>query len=91
MLNGVTLDLAAAKIAKNCTPEEIEEMFKPVTGLDLLLRLDYEGAKQKVSDWFLDMSPDAMPHRFRSGPARQMDNAIDFETLYRKIKELTTL
>ncbi len=83
------MTLAAEKAVKELSWESIEFLFRPQTQLELFLRLDFEGMKQKINEWWADDSPDAMPFRFRAEPGRLMDAAVKREEFYRKVKELT--
>ena len=81
------IELAVDKVIREANWEEIEYRFRPITGLDLLLRLDLEGMKKKISEWVCDDSPSAMPFRFRDPYIREMNLAIARENFYRKLKE----
>lgn len=81
------IEFAVDKVVREANWEEIEDSFRPITGVDLLLRLDFEGMKKKITEWFVDNSPDAMPHRFRGPYLREMNLAIAREDFYRKLKE----
>lgn len=80
--------LSAEKVLREESWESIEYLFKPVTAFELLLRLDFEGMQKKISDWFFDDSPDAMPHRFRSPYLAQMQAAVDVEKFYREMQRI---
>jgi len=80
--------LAAEKAVKENSWETIEEIFKPSNGFALMLRIDFEGMRDKAHEWYVDDSPTAMPHRFRGEYWNQLDTAIKFEEFYRKIKEI---
>jgi len=81
-----TMHMAADKVLKECPWDEIEDMFKPINGFDLLLRLDFKGAVNKAYGWITNDAPDAMPHRFRSPYSAQLRRSIEFERFYRIIK-----
>ena len=82
------MQLAAEKAVLELDWKSIEFLFQPVTMLELLLRLDLDGMQQKIHDWANDDSPNAMPHRFRPEPLKQMLRAIEVEEFYRKLKSV---
>ena len=59
------MNMAAEKAVNELSWENIEWLFRPSNMLELLLRIDFKGMRQKIFDWATDESPDAMPHRFR--------------------------
>lgn len=77
---------AANKAVQELSWESIEFLFRPITGVDLLLRLNFEGMKQKIYDWCSDNSPSAMPHRFRPPYVSELLRAIKREEFYREMK-----
>jgi hypothetical protein len=85
-MNSELMEKVADKALNENTWEEIEELFKPVTGAEFLLRLDFEGAREKLTDWVIDDSPSAMPFRFRPPYTRKIFRVIELEELYRTIK-----
>jgi len=88
MTQNDVMQMAADKAAQEVSDKDLEWLFKPQTVFELFLRLDFEGMKKKVDEWFCDMSPTAMPHRFRGEPLRIMHRAIEVEEFYRQIKEV---
>ena len=81
------MEKVADKALKEHSWKEIEEMFKPSTMAELLLRLDFEGAKNVLTDWTTDDAPDAMPFRFRPPYSAKIWRIIEMEELYRIIKD----
>lgn len=79
------MQLSAEKALREVSWASIEYLFRPVTVLELLLRLDFEGMQQKIFDWCADDSPRAMPYRFRSPYISQLLGAIKREKFWRKI------
>jgi len=77
--------LAAEKALREVSWESIEFLFRPVNGLELLLRLDFDGARRKVDAWCADDSPQAMPHRFRAPHIAEMLAAVRREEFYREM------
>jgi hypothetical protein len=77
---------SAEKAIHEMSWESLEYLFRPSTMLELLLRIDYDGMKDKIIDWCVDNSPSAMPHRFRGPYISQLDGAIKREEFYRKMK-----
>lgn len=75
--------LSAEKALREMSWESIEFLFRPLTGVDLLLRIDFDGMKQKITDWCRDDSPDAMPFRFRGPYIAKMHMAVERERFYR--------
>lgn len=88
MTNEELMQLSAEKALREMSWESIEFLFHPVSGVELLLRLDFKGAKQKIYDWCGDNSPDAMPHRFRPPYVSQLLGAIKREEFYREMAAL---
>lgn len=82
------MQLSAEKALREVSWEGIEFLFRPRTLFELLLRIDLEGMEKKVTDWFFDMSPDAIPHRFRREPLGNMQRGIAVEKFYRQIRRL---
>lgn len=75
--------LCAEKAVREMSWDSIEFLFRPVTGVDLLLRLDFDGMKQKISDWITDDSPGAMPFRFRDPHIAELRGIVKREEFYR--------
>lgn len=82
------MKLSDEKAAKELSRESIEFLFRPSTVLELLLRCDFDGMKRKIDEWFFDVSPDAMPHRFRSQFLPEFEKAIAIEEFYQEITEV---
>ena len=80
------MQLAADKAVREFSWEGIEWLFQPQSMFELLLRIDLDGMEKKVTDWFFDMSPDAVPHRFRPHYLGVMQQAIEVEKFYRLLK-----
>jgi len=80
------MKLSADKALKELDWDSIEYLFKPRNMGALLLRLDFEGFKNKVYEAFVDDSPTAMPHRFRGQYWPAWHSAIEVEEFYRVIK-----
>jgi len=80
--------LSAKKALREMSWDSIEFLFRPVDGVELLLRLDFEGTKRKIYDWMADDSPDAMPHRFRPPVKHKLFGMIKREGFYREIAAL---
>ncbi len=57
--------LGAVKLVSEMSWDSIEFLFKPTNAGELLLRLDFEGFKEKVYEAFGTNAPDAMPHRYQ--------------------------
>ena len=81
------MDISVDKAINENIWEDIEFLFKPTNQGELLLRLDFEGMKDKVYDAFADDAPDAMPHRFRSDFWPMWKRAIQKEEFYIKLKK----
>ena len=77
--------LSAEKALREMSWKSIEFLFRPANMLELLLRIDFDGMSKKITDWAVDMSPDAMPHRFRPPYIRQLDSAREKEKFYREM------
>jgi len=88
MTNDELMQLAADKAIREMSWESIELLFRPLNGIELLLRLDFEGAKQKIDDWISDNSPGAMPHRFRPPYTSRLLKLIKREEFYREMTAL---
>lgn len=82
--------LSAEKALREMSWESIEFLFRPVNGVELLLRLDFEGMERKIYDWCGDNSPDATPHRFRPPYTSQLLGAIKREEFYREMVSIRT-
>jgi len=80
--------LSAEKAIHEISEESIEFLFRPLDGMELLLRLDFKGTKQKIHDWIADNSPNAMPHRFRPPYTSRLLGMIKREEFYRKMAAL---
>lgn len=81
------MQLSAEKAVRECSWASIEFLFRPATMFELLVRIDLDGMTRKVNEWFMDMSPDAIPHRFRAPYLAEMEAAINRETFYRLCRE----
>ncbi len=77
--------LSAEKALRELSWESIEFLFRPANGVELLLRLDFEGMRRKILDWCMDDSPDAMPYRFRPPHVAELLGAIEREEFYREM------
>jgi len=75
--------LGAEKAIREVTWDSIEFLFRPSNGVEMLLRLDFEGMKRKIHEWCGDNSPQAMPHRFRGPYIAALHAAIEREEFYR--------
>lgn len=80
------MQMAADKALQEMSWDSIEFLFRPSTYLELLLRIDFEGMKQKCLEWIGDNSPDAMPHRFRGPYIEMINRSIEVEEFYRVLK-----
>jgi hypothetical protein len=80
------MTLAADKAAKEVSLEGLEFLFRPATMFELLVRIDLEGMERKVNEWFFDMSPDALPHRFRGQYLGVMGEVFKRERFYRLVR-----
>ncbi len=80
------MQFSVEKAIRELNWESIEYLFRPVTVFALLCRFDLDGMEDKVTEWFVDMSPDAMPHRFRREPLAEMNRVIQREKFYRRLK-----
>lgn len=80
--------LAAEKAIREVSWESIEFLFRPLNGMELLLRIDFKGAKQKIHEWIADDSPDAMPYRFRPPYTCRLLRTIKREEFYREMVTL---
>lgn len=63
--------------------ESIEWLFQPVTMLDLLLRLDCQGMKEKIIAWCADDPQNAKP--FRRFHTAELLAAVRREQFYRAV------
>ncbi len=79
------MQMSARKAVGELEWESIEFLFRPSNGLELLLRIDFEGMSKKIYDWFTDDSPGAMPHRFRQPFLSQLLDAIRREEFYQRM------
>jgi len=77
--------LSAEKAVRELSWESIEFLFRPATMLELLLRIDFDGMKEKIIEWCQGDSPSAMPRRFRPPYVAEMTAAIKREEFYRKL------
>ena len=75
--------LSAEKALREMDWDSIEYLFRPVNGVEMLLRIDFEGMKKKINDWIADDSPGAMPHRFRPPYTAQLLRTVKREEFYR--------
>ena len=82
------MQMAAEKAVNELSWKSIEFLFQPTNMLELYLRLDLDGMRQKIHDWANDDSPNAMPHRFRPKHLKQMLRAIEVEEFYQKMKSI---
>jgi hypothetical protein len=82
------MQLAAEKAIHEESWENIELLFQPMTMLELLLRLDFEGMRTKIQQWACDEGPDVCPTRFRAEPFQAMKRALQIEEFYRKLKQV---
>lgn len=80
--------MAAEKAVAENSWETIEFLCKPRNQFELLLRLCFEGMRHKAYLWLAGESPDAMPHRYRGEPWKEIKKAIKFEEFYRKLCEV---
>ena len=79
------MKLSAEKALQELSWDSIEYLFRPINGVELLLRIDFEGMKGKINDWITDNSPGAMPHRFRPPYISQLLGTIKREEFYREM------
>lgn len=77
--------LSADKAIRECSWDSIKWLFRPANMLELLLRLDFDGMKQKICDWCGDDSPEAMPYRFRGPYISKLTRAIEREEFWRTL------
>lgn len=82
------MQMAAEKAVKELEWKSIEYLFKPVDMFTLLLRVDFEGMKKKINDFYADNSPAATPHRFRAHYYPITRRAIEVEEFYIKLKSV---
>lgn len=82
------MQMAAEKAIDELSWKSIEYLFQPCNGLELLIRLDFDGTCRIIREWVSDDSPDAMPFRFRGPYISQMQSIMDYEVFYRKLKQL---
>ncbi len=64
--------------------ESIEYLFRPRTQLELLLRWNFEGMRDKIYEWCIGDFPGAMPHKLRP----ELKAVIAREEFYRRMKLL---
>lgn len=83
MTSDELMQLSAEKAVAEVSWKSIEFLFAPVTMLELLLRLDYQGMQDKVLAMCTSNSPDAIPHRFRGPYIAEMLGAVKRERFYR--------
>ena len=76
---------AVAKVAREVSRESIEFLFRPSTMFEMFLRIDLDKMRAKITEWFWDDSPSAMPHRFRPPYLAQMKRAVEVEEFYRAL------
>ena len=81
------MDMAVDKAINEVSWKSIEFLFKPMNQGELLLRLDFNGMKNRVYEAFADKAPNAMPHRFRSEYWPMWKRAIWKEEFYIKLKK----
>jgi len=79
------MQLAAPKAICEMSWDSIEFLFRPSNGVELLLRLDFDGMSRKIYDWITDDSPDAIPHQLRTPYASLLLEAIKREEFYREM------
>ena len=77
--------LSAEKALRELAWGSIGFLFRPSNGVELLLRIDFEGMRRKILDWCADDSPDAMPHRFRSPYIAELLGTVKREEFYREL------
>ena len=82
------MTLSAANARTEASDESIEFLFRPVNMLELLLRLDFDGMKQKIGEFMSDDSPSRMPFRVRRCYYPEIRRAVGVEEFYRKVKGL---
>ena len=79
------MQLSAEKALRELSWDSIAFLFRPANQLELLLRFNFKGTKQKIFDWCGDDSPDAMPYRFRSPYIAELLNTVKQEEFYREM------
>lgn len=82
------MEMAADKAVNEMSWEDIDFLFRPSNQLELWLRLDFEGTKEKIGQFISDDSPGAMPHRFRHQYIPVLNRTIEIEVFYRQMKSL---
>jgi hypothetical protein len=82
------MQMAAEKAVNEVEWESIEFLFRPSNQLELWLRLDFEGMKKKIAQWWADDSPGAMPFRFRRKEGAPLSRAVRVEEFYRRLKAI---
>lgn len=71
----------------NISDKSLEFLFRPSTVGELLIRLvGIESFEKMLSDFLNNMSPGAMPHRFRDAPANEARCVILREKIYQEEK-----
>ena len=81
--------VAAKKAVEELSWESIEWLFQPTNMLELLLRIDFDGMKKKIDEFYDDESPNALPREIRSQHLPEIFRAISVEEFYRSIRELS--
>lgn len=67
--------------------ETLEQLFRPTCYGELWCRLfGPDWLEAKLTEAFADMSPSAMPHRFRHGPLAEGARMVAMERIYREEK-----
>jgi len=79
------MQLAADKAIREVTWDSIEFLFRPSNGVEMLLRLDFDGMRRKIDEWCGDNSPQAMLRRFRGPHIAALRAAIEREEFYRAL------
>jgi len=79
--------MSAEKAVRTVSWKSIEFLFRPSNGLELLLRINFDGMKAKALEWCTTNSPDALPHRLRPPYAAQLLMAIRREEFYRAMQQ----
>ena len=87
MTRSELMQMAAEKALQEMAWDSIEFLFQPSTYLEMLLRIDFEGMKQKCLEWIGDDSPDAMPYRHRGSYIAMINRSIEVEEFYRVLKK----
>lgn len=76
------MTLCIDKAIKELSWESIEFLFRPTNHLELLLRLDFEEMNNKLNDYLKENGQFCL----QSEVYRQIKNAVEVETFYRKLK-----